>query len=57
MTSQNISKRARSGRTMRPKPPELALMNEYPNVREYFKQVGCMHYCEKIQGYNVKLVE
>jgi hypothetical protein len=56
-TSQNIKKRARSGRDVRPEPQDLALINEDPNVRAYFRQVRCMHYCEKIQGYNVKLVE
>jgi hypothetical protein len=42
---------------VRPEPQDLTLINEDPNVRESFEQVGCMHYCEKIQGYNVKLAE
>jgi hypothetical protein len=56
-TSQDIRKKARSGRAVRPEPQDLALINEDPNVRASFEQVGCMHYCEKIQGYNVKLAE
>jgi hypothetical protein len=42
---------------VRPEPQDLVLINEDPNVRAYFEQVRCMHYCKKIQGYNVKLVE
>jgi hypothetical protein len=57
MTSQNIRKRVQIGITMRPEPQDLALINEDPNVKAYFEQVRCMHYCEKIQGYNVKLAE
>jgi len=56
-TSKKIRKRAQSGRIVRPEPQDLALINEDPNVREYFEHVGCMHYSEKIQGYNVKLTE
>jgi hypothetical protein len=56
-TSQDIRKKARSGRAVRLEPQDLALINEDSNVRAYFEQVGCMHYCEKIQGYNMKLDE
>jgi hypothetical protein len=51
-TSQDIRKKARSGRAVRPKPQDLALINEDLNVREYFEQVRCMCYCENIKGYN-----
>jgi hypothetical protein len=54
---QDTRKKALSGRAIRLEPQELELINEDPNVREYFEQVGCVFYCEKIQGYNVKLVE
>jgi hypothetical protein len=49
--------RGTNGRVVRPEPQDLVLINEDSNVRAYFEQVGCMHYCEKIQGYNVKLAE
>jgi hypothetical protein len=55
--SQDIRKRAQSGRVVRPEPQYLILINEDPNVRAHFEQVRCMHYCKKIQGYNVKLEE
>jgi hypothetical protein len=42
---------------VRPKPQVLSLINKDLHVREYFEQVRCMHYGEKIQGYNVKLAE
>ena len=35
----------------------MTLVNEDPDVRAYFEQFGCMFYCNKIQGFNVKLVE
>jgi hypothetical protein len=56
-TSQNIRKGARSGRTVGFEPQNLALINEDPNVKASFEQVGCMLYCKKIQGYNVKLAK
>jgi hypothetical protein len=56
-TSQDIRKKARSGRAVRSEPQDLELINEDPNVREYFEHVRCMHYCENIQGYNPKLDE
>jgi hypothetical protein len=56
-TSQDIRKRARSGRVVRLKPQDLVLINEDPNSRASFQHVECMHYCDKIHGYNVKLTE
>jgi len=55
MTSQNIRKGARSGRNARPEPQSLNLVNEYLDVRASFEQVGCMTFCRKIQGFNMKL--
>jgi hypothetical protein len=56
-TSQSIRKKARSGRAMRSEPQDLELINEDPEIRASFEQVGCMCFCEKIKGYNVKLAE
>jgi hypothetical protein len=57
MTSQNIRKGARSGRNVGPEPQSLTLVNEYLEVRASFEQVGCMTFCRKIQGFNMKLAE
>jgi hypothetical protein len=56
-TSQNIRKGARSGRNVGPEPQNLTLVNEDPDVRASFEQFICMFYCNKIQGFNMKLVE
>jgi hypothetical protein len=56
-TSQNIRKGARSGRNVGPEPQSLTLVNEDPEVRASFEQVGCMTFCRKIQGFNMKLAE
>jgi hypothetical protein len=56
-TSQNIRKGARSSRNVGPEPQNLTLVNEDLDVRASFEQVGCMVFCRKIQGFNVKLAE
>jgi hypothetical protein len=56
-TSQDIRNKARIGRAVRTEPQDLTLINKDPNVRESFEQVIFMCYCEKIQGYNVKLAK
>jgi hypothetical protein len=56
-TSQSIRKKVRSGRAVRSEPQDLELINEDPEIRASFEQVGCMCFCEKIKGYNVKLAE
>jgi hypothetical protein len=56
-TSQNIRKGARSCKNVGPKPQRLTLVNEDPEVRACFEQVGCMIFCRKIQGFNMKLAE
>jgi hypothetical protein len=40
-----------------PKTQSLALVNGDPNVRSSFEEAGCMSFCKKIQGFNMKLVE
>jgi hypothetical protein len=56
-TSQNIRKGMRSGRSVGLEPQNLALINEDPEVRASFEQFGCMAFCRKIQGFNMRLVE
>jgi hypothetical protein len=55
--SQSIRKKARSGRAVRFEPQDLELINEDPKIRASFEQAGCMCFCERIKGYNVKLAE
>jgi hypothetical protein len=40
-----------------PKPQTLTLINEDTDVRASFEQVGCMLFCKKIHGLNMKLTE
>jgi hypothetical protein len=35
----------------------LTLVNKYPEVGASFEWVGCMTFCRKIQGFNMKLAE
>ena len=35
----------------------MKLVNKYLEVRASFEQVGCMMFCRKIQGFNMKLAE
>jgi hypothetical protein len=55
--SQSIRKKARSGKAVRFEPRDLELINEDPTIRVSFEQVVCMCFCERIKGYNAKLVE
>jgi hypothetical protein len=57
VVSQSIRNKARSGRAVSFEPQDLELINEDPTIRASFEQVGCMCFCERIQGYNVTLVE
>jgi hypothetical protein len=56
-TFHNIMKGTGSNRNVGPKPQNLALVNEDPDVRASFENFGCMVFCRKIQGFNVKLAE
>jgi hypothetical protein len=56
-TSQNIRKSVRSGRNVGPEPQNLILINEDPEVRTSFEQFGCMDFCRKIQGFNMRLAK
>jgi hypothetical protein len=55
--SQGIRNKARSVRAVKFEPQDLELINENPTIRVSFEQAGCTCFCEKIKGYNVKLVE
>jgi hypothetical protein len=41
----------------RPEPRNLTLINENPEVISSFEQFGCMEFCTKIQGFNIRLAE
>jgi hypothetical protein len=56
-TSQNIRRGTQSGRSAGRKPQNLKLINKYPKVRVSFEYFGCMAFCRKIQGFNMRLVE
>jgi hypothetical protein len=56
-SSQSIRKGAWGSRNVGPEPQNLTLVNEDSDVRASFEQVGCMVFCRKIQGFNVKLAE
>jgi len=55
--SQSIRKKVRSGRAVMFEPQNLELINEDSEIRVSFEQARCMHFCESIKVYNVKLVE
>jgi hypothetical protein len=42
---------------LRCEPQSLKLVNFDPAFRVSFEQVGCMRFCEKIQGYNVQVTK
>ena len=56
-SSQRKIKNARSGRVVRFEPQDLELINEDPTIKASFEKARCMHFCERIQGYNVKLAK
>jgi hypothetical protein len=57
VVSQSTRKKARSGRAVRFEPQDMELINEDPKIKASFEQVGCMHFYERIKGYNAKLAE
>jgi hypothetical protein len=42
---------------LRYEPQSLTLVNSDPAFKVSFEQVGCMRFCEKIQGYNMQLTK
>jgi hypothetical protein len=36
-------------------PYGLNLVNAYPTIKVSFEQVGCIRFCEKLQGYNMQV--
>jgi hypothetical protein len=36
-------------------PQGLRLVNVDPTIRASFEQVGCIRFCEKLQGYNMQV--
>jgi ATP-dependent RNA circularization protein (DNA/RNA ligase family) len=39
------------------KPQYLRLVNVDPTIRVSFEQVGCIIFCEKLQGYNMQVAK
>jgi len=57
METQGKKKYNKGGSVIRIEPQNSQLVNFDPTIRVSFEQVGCMIFCEKIQGYNVKLTK
>jgi hypothetical protein len=56
MTTQQ-KKKHRGGNVLRYEPQSLSLVKSDPAFRVSFEQVGCIRFCEKIQGYNQQLTK
>jgi hypothetical protein len=46
-------RKKKGGDIVRFEPQDLRLVNADPTIRFYFEQVGCIGFCEKIQGYSM----
>jgi len=57
METQEKKKCNKGGSALRCEPQILKLINYDPSFRVSFEQVGCMKFCEKIQGFNVQLTK
>jgi hypothetical protein len=38
-------------------PQDLRLVNANPTIMVSFEQVGCIRFCEKLQGYNMQVAK
>lgn len=47
----------KGGAIVRFEPQNLTFINVDPTIRVAFEQVGCIRFCEKIQGYNAQLTK
>jgi hypothetical protein len=56
MKSQE-NKKYKGGNVLRYEPQDLTLVNSDLTYTMYFEQVGCIRFCEKIQGYNMQLTK
>jgi hypothetical protein len=55
--SSTKNKECKKREVVRFEPQNLNLVNTDPTIRVSFEQVGCMRFCEKVQGYNVQLTK
>jgi hypothetical protein len=51
-TPEHRRKNVKGGDFMIFEPQGLSLVNNDPTIRASFEQVGCVRFCEKLQGYN-----
>ena len=56
MTTQG-KKKYRGNNVLRYEPQGLNLVNSDPALRVSFEYIGCIRFCEKIQGYNIQLTK
>jgi hypothetical protein len=54
-TLEGRRRNTKGGDIVRFEPQGLRLVNADPTIRASFEQVGCIRFCEKIQGYNMKV--
>lgn len=50
-------KKHKGGAIVRFEPQDVTVINADPAFRVAFEQVGCMRFCEKIQGYHLQLTK
>jgi hypothetical protein len=56
-TPQGRRRNKKGGDIVRFEPQYLRLVNADPTIRVSFEQVGCIMFCEKIQGYNMQVTK
>jgi hypothetical protein len=56
-TPQGRRSNKKGGDIVRFEPQHLILVNAIPTIRVSFEQVGCIRFCEKLQGYNMLMAK
>jgi hypothetical protein len=56
-TPEGRRRTTKGGDIVRFEPQDLRLVNANPTIRVSFEQVGCIRFCEKIQGYNMQVAK
>jgi hypothetical protein len=54
-TPKGRRRNKKGGNIIRFEPYGLNLVNAYPTIKVSFEQVGCIRFCEKLQGYNMQV--
>jgi ATP-dependent RNA circularization protein (DNA/RNA ligase family) len=54
-TPEGRRRTTKGGDIVRFEPQDLRLVNADPTIRVSFEQVGCIRFCEKLQGYNMQV--